>query len=155
MDFSLIKSCDQHTAMEIYDASMHGKIGVNVGHVSGISNMLLTILHQNPELLNVHAYNYREGILSSMVVPQYCYTQEKAAGLLAECNEEADSIAEKIRNSRLSTYDSVIRVHDILARKVKYEYDLSYEDHSIVGALLTQTGCCESISKAFKATPHN
>ena len=74
-----------------------------------------------------------------MVVPQYCYTQEKAAGLLAECNEEADSIAEKIRNSRLSTYDSVIRVHDILARKVKYEYDLSYEDHSIVGALLTQT----------------
>lgn len=150
MDFSLIKSCDQHTAMEIYDASMHGKIGVNVGHVSGISNMLLTILHQNPELLNVHAYNYREGILSSMVVPQYCYTQEKAAGLLAECNEEADSIAEKIRNSRLSTYDSVIRVHDILARKVKYEYDLSYEDHSIVGALLTQTGCCESISKAFK-----
>lgn len=56
--------------------------------------MLLTILHQNPELLNVHAYNYREGILSSMVVPQYCYTQEKAAGLLAECNEEADSIAE-------------------------------------------------------------
>lgn len=39
MDFSLIKSCDQHTAMEIYDASMHGKIGVNVGHVSGISNM--------------------------------------------------------------------------------------------------------------------
>ena len=101
MDFSLIKSCDQHTAMEIYDASMHGKIGVNVGHVSGISNMLLTILHQNPELLNVHAYNYREGILSSMVVPQYCYTQEKAAGLLAECNEEADSIAEKIRNSRI------------------------------------------------------
>ena len=102
-----------------------------------------------PELFNVSNFGIASTLLGTILIPDYCYSKQESERLWKECSDEVDIIVNRVRSAKLSAYESALRVHDILAKRVRYEKnDQRY--HSIVGPLIDQTGCCEGISKTYK-----
>lgn len=91
-------------------------------------------------------YEDDENIYITSIVPTYTTTNpEEIAAMHKGIEEEADNILLYIEND-MTDFEKVMTVHDYMV--IHYEYDWSYENHSI-SIMVTKTGVCESYTFAF------
>ncbi len=141
---------DRRSAEVLYNGIAAYQKQISVPNCISLKELAADVLDQNPELFHVRGFEIVYGLFGSALAPMYTFSKAEYTRLLNECAEEADYIAEKVKKLKLSQYETALKVHDILAKRVKYVLFDSVEHHSIIGALLNQEGCCEGIAKSYK-----
>lgn len=104
-------------------------------------------LETNPRLYMIESYDILENNGSCYVKPYYFYNMHCSADYLRACNEVVNRLTKRFGLS--TEYDTVLNLHDCLARNVSYQ-DTGKESHSMIGPLLAKTAVCEGFAKAFK-----
>lgn len=150
MDFSLFKGNDLVAAKQLYDGFMSYEPSFHLKVSANVTSVFNRLMDQNPEIIHVNSLSRIDGFLGCTITPICHYTPVQARQYLAECEQEAEYMVEKVKRARMSNYDAAVYVHDYFTRRVKYQALNSTEDHSIVGTFINFRGCCESISKSYK-----
>lgn len=94
-------------------------------------------------------YDYKDDDVTmyiTSICPTYTTTdRDEIAAMHKAIDEETDNILLYIEND-MTDFEKVMTVHDYMV--IHYDYDYSYENHSI-SIMATKTGVCESYTFAF------
>lgn len=101
-----------------------------------------------PELFYLGNYRYSKNIINeTFVYPDYKMDTIEVKKYMCDIENIANVILSKINFN--NDWEKVLAIHDILCRNIKY-HENSFEQHSIVGALIHKKAVCDGIAKSFK-----
>ena len=95
----------------------------------------------------INGFEYQRAIGVTHCFPKYSYGLLQSQRYIKDCEDKRTEIIARCKAS--NTYDTVLAIHDELARNTQYQDDGKLS-HSIVGPLLFGRGVCDGFSKALK-----
>ncbi len=107
------------------------------------------VVVNTPEIFYEQGYQYCLTNKNCIIKPNYIYDLDSIRALKAKCLEEAECIA-RIANREKDDYSKVLKVHDILCKKIRYCASDELDLHTIVAPLTRKSGVCDGFSKTFK-----
>ena len=95
----------------------------------------------------INGFEYQRALNVTLCIPQYAYGLSQSQQYIAECRKKRTKIIGRCKAP--NTYDTVLAIHDELAKDICYQEDGKLS-HSIVGPLLFGRGVCDGFSKTLK-----
>lgn len=145
--------------MEFYNRKVYSEINdalrdrkeeirvITTMNFSNLSNVFSHALQNEPIAFDVDSFEMHGLPPFVNITPNYWMERTSASIVIAKCQKRRDEIIKKCLTS--NTYDTVLAVHDMIARNVRYE-DCGKESHTMLGPLIDKAGVCDGFSKAFK-----
>ena len=106
------------------------------------------LLENAPSLFCIQGFQFYTTSTAIEIQPMYSLSRQEAEVLLAECEEQRTNLLHRVNAA--DTYDSVLQIHDIISRNIRYVAGDNPELHSIVGPLTKRMGVCEGYAKTLK-----
>lgn len=134
--------------------------------IKDIEETMHNFLLDHPEVFYLdekYLISTSQSILGNQVSLQVTYTVKSKEELNNKINQIKTCIQEIINTVNIgvgTTFEKELRIHDVLARKVKYyEYEnveqIPHSAHTIYGAFVENTAVCDGISKALQVLLDN
>lgn len=145
----------------IYEGLLQHQEQINVAGMgltsSNALDVYVSVLKNHPELFAPKAsiswsYNPSTGAVLS-IIPQYYYTAEEVPAMQAKI----DAVVEQMQSltQGMSDYDTLLTIHDWLAERMTYDYDVASSSDLTSGrtaydALVRHQGVCEAYDFGFR-----
>lgn len=145
----------------IYEGLLQHQEQINVAGMgltsSNALNVYVSVLKNHPELFAPKAriswsYNPSTGAVLS-ITPDYYYTAQEVPAMQAEIDAVVDQI--KSVTQGMSDYDKLLTIHDWLAERMTYDFDVASSSELTSGrtaydALVRHQGVCEAYDFGFR-----
>ena len=136
---------------QIYKGIMNRKdevalVGVSLDQGQKIIN---AILADNPMFFHVESFAFSITLISCVIKPMYRLNKLQYRAYVPQLETAVYSYANQARARGGPTLDVIQRLHDLMARKMRY-YDDGIASHTVLGPLMSQQGVCEGIAKSVK-----
>lgn len=122
---------------------LHGKYSI-----IEIDKLLKNLISNSPEIFYLQEWKIEYGDSFVKIIPKYLMKVQERKTVIEQCEIQKRIILSRL--NALSPIETVKKLHDIIARNVRYQDDKELNDHTIVGPLLNRKAVCDGFSKLFK-----
>ena len=147
----LSPTADKHMMDTVKRALQNHSPSVDIlfdGRLQELSRLLSDAFLTDPAFFYLSGFHFCMAGSLCTVIPNYLYDKEQTDRLLAECRRVAFLLLK--RAAHRSAYQTVLALHDLLARNVEYCDDGRPQRHSIVGPFTEKKAVCDGYASALK-----